>query len=417
MRVEAGAGLTLVPDLEPTPEVVLGEVVHDEAAPATPGTLAALREEMRTEMRAAVADIEFRLRQQYELMRRADGGAMDHVYVEDIDDGKHRITGYTVTANSPIAGSIAWASLHIVFLGVDWTIADGSTALKYTYFIKPGSGTTATLQSSNTQPVLSANDALIFVNNAGVPVSATETSVPPAVGPGSVGTSQIVDGAVTSTKTDFYSALATSITNAQNTADLAKATADGAIQTYFQATQPWAAGTSHTPDRIGDIWYDSDDGQAWRWSGNGGTWVMIEDSNIGAALAAANAAQGTANTKTTVFYAAQAAIPTSLSVNDTWVVTDQGNAVRHALIVGANTLANWPLSLFGDGAISDVGGAKVGTGINGSNVTTGTVLAARVGAGVAGAVLTSATGTVNGTQIAAGAVTPVKMNTAFHLLY
>jgi hypothetical protein len=413
MRVSAGAGLALVPPLEE--EVVEGEVVESYSLPdSVPlNTIEALREEMR----AAVADIEFRLRQQYELMRRADGGSMNSIYVEDINDGKHRMTGYTVTSNSPGAGSIAWASLHIVYLGVDWTIADGNTALKYVYFVKPGTGTTATLQTSNTQPVLGPNDALIFVNNAGVPTSVLESSVPPAVGAGSVGNQAIQDGAVTSTKTDFYTALTTSITNAQNTADLAKATADGAITTYFQSAQPWAAGASHTPDRVGDIWYDADDGQAWRWSGNGGTWVMIEDSNINAALAAANNAQSTANTKITTFYAAQAAIPTSLSIGDLWVVSDQGNAVRRATTVGANTLANWPLTQFGDAAISDVGGAKVGTGINGSNVTTGTVVAARVGSGVNGAVLTTATGTVANSQIASGAVTPVKMNTAFHLLY
>lgn len=419
MRVGAGPGLTLVPDLDDGAEVVQGEVVEDTPGwrPPEPNSIEALREEMR----AAVADIEFRLKQQYELMRRADGGAMDSVYVEDLNDGKHRATGYTVTSNSPSAGHIAWASLHIVFLGVDWTIADGNTLtggpFKYIYFIKPGSGTTATLQMSNTLPSLGPNDALIFVNNAGVPTSVLESSIPAAVGNNSVVNTSIVDGSVTSTKTDFYTAMATSITNAQNAANLAQQTADGAIVTYFQSAQPWAPGTSHTPDKVGDIWYDSDDGQAWRWSGNGGTWVMIEDSNIGAALAAANAAQGTANTKITTFYAAIAAIPTSLSIGDLWVVSDNQNAIRRATTVGANTLANWPLQQFGDGAISGVGGGKVGTGIDGSNITLGTVVAARVGTGVNGAILTTATGTVTTTQIASGAITPTRMNTAFHLLY
>lgn len=422
MRVEAGPGLTLVPSLEP--EVVQGEVVSsvsEQVSQPGPDTIAGLRAEMREEMRAAVADIEFRLRQQYEIAHRANGGSMDQVYVEDINDSKHRITGYTLTANSPANGSIAWASLHIVFLGVDWTIADANTALKYAYFVKPGTGNTATLQTSNTQPTLGPNDALIFVNNVvgglSTPISVLETSIPPAVGLNTVGTGQIIDGSISSAKTDFYTTLTTSITNAQNAATLAQATADGAIVTYFQSANPWAAGTSHTPDRIGDIWYDSDDGQAWRWSGNGGTWVMIEDSNIGAALTAANNAQGTANTKITTFYAAIAAIPTSLSIGDLWVVSDNQNAVRRATTVGANTLANWPVQQFGDGAISGVGGSKVGTGIDGTNITAGTVASARVGAGVNGAVLTTATGAVVGTQIGTGAVTPLKMNTAFHMLY
>ena len=429
MRVEQGQGLTLVPDL--APEVVQGEVV--DTPQDTPGwrpeanTIEALREEMR----AAVADIEWRLKQQYEIARRNDGGGMGQVFVEDIDDSKHRVTGYTVTANSPTAGHIAWASLHIVYMGVDWTIADGNTAtggpFKYIYFIKPGSGTTATLQMSNTFPTLGANDALIFVNNAGVPTSNLEASVTPAVAPGSIDNAALANGAVSSAKTDFYTTLSTAITTATTKADQAQATADGSIVTYFQPAAPWAngdataGGATNPGAKLGDIWYDSDDGQAWRWSGPTGPpanqWVMIEDSNIGAALTAANNAQGTANTKITTFYANLGSIPTSLSIGDLWIVIDNQNAVRRASIVGANTLANWPLTQFGDGAISGIGGTKVGTGINGDNVTSGTVVAARVGAGVNGVILTTGTGTVGSAQVGSGAITPIKMNTAFHLLY
>lgn len=371
--------------------------------------LQTIRNLIHDEMTAAVADVERRLAQARELEQSALYGADRQIHAEDLNLVKHMIDGYTLTANSPAAGSIAWSSLHVVLAGVDYTIADGNTANKYAWFVKPGSGTTATLQTGNSLPTLGANDALLFVNNGGTPVSVLESSITYALAAGTVGSAQVQDGAITSAKTDFYGALSAAITNAQNTADLAKSTADGAINTYFQAAQPWAPGATHTPDRIGDIWYDSDDGQAYRWSGNGGTWVMIEDSNIGAALTAANNAQAKADIKITTYYAANASPPAAptppagngFTTGDMWVVTDQNNKLRRW------SGSAWVDVLLGDAAISGIGGSKVGSGINGDNVTTGTVVAARIGSGVNGANLSTATGTI-GTS---------KLNTAFHMLY
>jgi hypothetical protein len=100
------------------------------------------------------------------------------------------------------------------------------------------------------------------------------------------------------------------------------------------------------------------------------------------------------------------------------MVTDQGNKMkRWSGPSGTPTPNVWADVLYGDAAISDVSGPKIGTGINGSNVTTGTVVAARVGSGVNGAVLTTATGQVGNTQIAPSAVKPANINAAFHLLY
>lgn len=371
----------------------------------TPASVAELREEFQR----AVADVEFRLAQQYELKRRMETGEMDRVYAEDIVSTKHMLTGYTLTSNSPSAGSIAWSSLHIVYLGVDYTAVNGNTTNKFVWFVKPGSGTSVTLNTGNTVPTLGPDDQLLFINDGGV-ARVADNSVAYAVAPGSVGNTQLVDGAVTAAKTDFYTALNTAITNAQTAADLAQATADGAINTYFQAAQPWANGSSHTPDRIGDIWYDSDDGQAWRWSGNGGTWVMIEDSNIASALAAANAAQTTANTKIQTFYAANASTPTATAVGDMWVVTDQNNKLRRASATGTGS---WVDVLLGDQAISGIGGSKVGTGISATNITTGTLTGSLVGTGINATNIT--TGTVPVDQVPT--LTATKLNTAFHMLY
>jgi hypothetical protein len=139
-----------------------------------------------------ISDIERRLTMAYEV--ETSGGGRRIAHARDLNVNRHFIEGYTVTANSPGAGSIAWTNVHIVYNGVDYTCADGNTALKYVWFVKPGSGTTATLQTSNTQPVLATGDTLVFVNTAGVPTSVLEGGggIAAAVGPSiQIATTQI----------------------------------------------------------------------------------------------------------------------------------------------------------------------------------------------------------------------------------
>jgi len=368
-----------------------------------PDDVNVLRSMIHDEFAAAVADVERRLGQARELERSALLGERRQVHAEDLNLTKFMIDGYTLTANSPVAGSIAWSSLHVVFMGVDYTIADANTALKYAWFVKPGSGTTATLQTSNTMPTLGANDALIFINNGGTPISVLESSVAYAVGPGAIGNAQL------------DTATQTLLTNLQQ-ADIAmQSQLDGAINSYYQANPPWPDGAPSPAGgnvNQGDIWYDSDNGWTYRWTGTTGspvnTWFRIADTDM--ALIA-----GKVNLKVTTYLSASTVAPVAPSggftTGDMWMQTDLGNKLMRW------SGSAWVAVLLGDSAISDVGGAKVGSGINGTNITTGTVVAARVGAGVNGAVLSTATGTVGNTQIAANAVTPAKINAAFHLLY
>lgn len=86
---------------------------------------------------------------------------------------------YTVTANTPSAGSIAWTGLHVVLGDNDYTIADGNTALKYLWW--DDAVATTSLQTSDTLPVLTGNAQLIFVNNGGTPIVAVGSSMPPAL--------------------------------------------------------------------------------------------------------------------------------------------------------------------------------------------------------------------------------------------
>jgi hypothetical protein len=98
-------------------------------------------------------------------------------------------------------------------------------------------------------------------------------------------------------------------------ASAAQATADGKIDSFYQATAPTGA-------TEGDFWTDTDDGnKLYRFTG--GSWVSVQDGGIAAAIAAAATAQGTADGKVTTFY--QAAAPGSGNEGDLWVDTDDGN--------------------------------------------------------------------------------------------
>ena len=387
-------------------EVTIGEGIKP-SDPDIERIRAEVRSEMRHELDFAIADIERRLGQARELERSALEGADRSVHAEDLNLGFAVIDGYNLTANSPAAGSIAWSSLHVVLLGVDYTIADGNTANKYAWFVKPASytpGTPVSLQTSNTLPTLAAGDALLFINNGGVPVSVLESSVVYAVAPGVIGNAQL------DTATQQL------LTNLQQSDINQQSQLDGVITSYYQDNPPWPAG-SPSPSggdvNMGDIWYDSNDGGAFRWTGATGS-----PANQGQRIADTDTSALTAkvNTKVTTYLAASTAPPVAptggFTTGDIWMVTDQGNKLKRWNGTG------WVDVLIGDGAIaSGISGAKIGSGIDGGNVTTGTVAAARVGAGVNGAVLSTATGTVSGSQIATNAVTPSKINAAFHLLY
>lgn len=379
---------------------------------------AALREFMHQEFQHFLTDIEFRVKQAYDVQNRTSVFDGEQVYAEDMNLMLHQITGYTMTPNSPGAGSIAWTAVHIVFGGVDYTCADGSTNLKYVWFVKPGTGTTATLQTSNTKPTLGPNDCLVFVNNGGTPINALTTTIPVALADNAVDSGAIANGAVTAAKTDFYTSLADAIDDAMTAAELAQATADGSITSYFQSAAPWANGTVQDPAKVGDVWYDSDTGEGFRWSGAAGTpantWVIIRDTNLTKALADAAAAQGTADAKTTTFFANAAATPTALKAGDTWIVLDQGNKMKRASAPGT---ASWSDVLLGGAAIagSAIGDTHIASGINGSKLTAGTVSNTQIGSGIDGAKLSS--GTVGSTQLGSNAVTPTKINILQHIMF
>lgn len=103
--------------------------------------------------------------------------------------------GFSVTANTPSSGYIAWANTHLVYDGVDYAIADGNSNKKYIFWLKSAPGA---LQVSDTYPALTTDDCIVFLNKGGVPISvltatATEGDL---VVPGTITSSAIATGAI-----------------------------------------------------------------------------------------------------------------------------------------------------------------------------------------------------------------------------
>lgn len=150
-------------------------------------------------------DISFRINQAYTLIERTASDATDKikVFAEDLDiKDRVYLTGYAVTNNTPIAGSIAWTDLHVVYNGADTTVTNGNTANKYVWW---SSATPTVLQSNNAKPTLAAGDVLLFMNNAGthqVMLSDTNQSLPIVVGNLSVDNGALQNKAITGPKID-----------------------------------------------------------------------------------------------------------------------------------------------------------------------------------------------------------------------
>jgi hypothetical protein len=141
---------------------------------------------------------------------------------------------------------------------------------------------------------------------------------------------------------DVSTAASTAISNAASAlsaAQAAQATADGAIRTWYQATAP--TGLNSTTD-LGDMWFDTDDGQAYRWSGT--SWIVIEDNSIAVALSAAQNAQTTADGKITAFY--QTGAPaTGMETGDIWYDTDDNNKVYYYTGTAWSTLRDGTIAI------------------------------------------------------------------------
>ncbi|MDQ7860628.1 hypothetical protein RCO48_04695 [Peribacillus frigoritolerans] len=128
--------------------------------------------------------------------------AKRRIQTSDLNLASHMIDGYTVTDNSPAAGSVSWADINIVYKGVTYTLTNGNTPKKYLWWDFSAAPNTV-LQTSDTKPVLTNDDVLVGINEGG---KFTSTMQAGKLTPGSalmdssIGSNELANGAVLGSK-------------------------------------------------------------------------------------------------------------------------------------------------------------------------------------------------------------------------
>lgn len=153
-----------------------------------------------------------------------------------------------------------------------------------------------------------------------------------------------------STVPGFVDELNADIAEALETAENAAAIADGAVVSFWQPSPP-TIGSGPGEAKVGDIWFDTNDGnRIWRVVGS--AWVDAQDDQLALALAAATTAQATADGKVKTFF--QNTAPTATAIGDLWFNTT----------VGVKKLFRWNGSTWSD-EIADVTLDQLGgSGVN-----------------------------------------------------
>ncbi len=111
------------------------------------------------------------------------------------------LDGFTVSDNSPSAGSVAWADCNIMYKGSKYIITNGNTNLKYIYWTL--ATTPTTFKTSATKPTLSDDDILICINDGGIhrlTIGDGRMVNGAAVLDGSISSGELGSGAVTTAK-------------------------------------------------------------------------------------------------------------------------------------------------------------------------------------------------------------------------
>lgn len=106
---------------------------------------------------------------------------------------------------------------------------------------------------------------------------------------------------------------------------------DGKIETWFEDYVPTLTNAPYTDwttteektKHLGDLFYDTSTGYAYRFTNNSGyAWTVITDNDVAQAIQTAQDAQTTADGKITTFY--QDAMPSTGAEGDLWIDTNDG---------------------------------------------------------------------------------------------
>jgi hypothetical protein len=157
-------------------------------------------------------------------------------------------------------------------------------------------------------------------------------------------------------------AAANFIADALAAAAAAEATADGKIDSYWQASAPTGASE-------GDLWFDTDDGNR-IYQFRSGAWVNAQDSAIGTAISAAAGAQITAEARVRTWF--QTYAPTPAAVGDLWHDTDDAgrrtfrwNGTTWTDVIADQTPFNTAAAIASQGALATASSAAWSTQVSG----------------------------------------------------
>lgn len=104
---------------------------------------------------------------------------------------------FTLLSNSPVSGQIAWSNVHIVYDGVEYAVADGTTHKRFVYWLLSSPNV---FLASDDMPALSADDTIVFLNKNGVAINVLNATALEGdlVVPGTVTSSAIATDAIDS---------------------------------------------------------------------------------------------------------------------------------------------------------------------------------------------------------------------------
>ena len=124
-----------------------------------------VKEILNDELCGVLNDVRYRIESLYTAVANSHG-FREKFNARDLNLASHQMDGFTVTDNSPTAGSIAWTDCNIIYKGANYAITNGNTATKYVW--RQFSATDKTkFQMTDTKPTLTDDDVLVFINDGG----------------------------------------------------------------------------------------------------------------------------------------------------------------------------------------------------------------------------------------------------------
>ena len=123
-----------------------------------------IKEVLEKELHSLLHDVTYRIGVLQD-ERRANEGLPHRLTSGMLNFATHQLDGFTLTDNSPVAGSVAWSDCNIVYKGTSYIITNGNTADKYIYWVL--ATTPTTFKTSASKPALGVDDVLVAINDGG----------------------------------------------------------------------------------------------------------------------------------------------------------------------------------------------------------------------------------------------------------